>query len=280
MNKYIKFFIGLLISVLGLWYALRQFDWYEFINALKNVNYWYLFAVVIVQFIAMWARSLRWKWLLLPIREFPTAKLFDATMIGYFGNMVLPLRMGEVLRAYVLSNNYNVSTSKILGTLVIDRLLDLLALMVFTIFFLFNTDLLNIPQWAVILSIMLTISMFGIMIYIGGKNPDWSSIKKKYKVFNSNIGSRIFEIIANLISGLRVLKQTPKKFGVYGFIIVLWSLYYLSFILIVKAVDLNLTMIDIGVLYVLLTIVISSPAAPGSRRSPDAAPRPCPDRSA
>jgi uncharacterized protein (TIRG00374 family) len=163
----------------------------------------------------------------------------------------------------VVSNNHNISTSKILGTLVVDRVLDLLALMVFAIFFVFNSDLLNIPQWVITLSIIVTILLFGVLIYVGGKNPDWSSIKERYKIFNSNIGARFFDIFANIISGLKVLKQTPKKFGVYGFIVVLWSLYYLSFLLMVKAVDLDLTMMDIGVLYVMLTVTISIPAAPG-----------------
>jgi len=263
VNNYFKFLFGLALSILGLWYALHQFNWSEFIDALSNVNYWYLVLVVAIQFFAIWIRAVRWGWLLLPIQKLPTKSLFDATMIGYFGNNVLPLRMGEILRAYVISNNYKISTSKILGTLVVDRILDLLALMVFAIFFVFNSDLLNIPQWAITLSIILTVILFGSLIYVGGKNPDWSSIKERRKVFNSNIGSKIFDIFANLISGLAVLKQTPKKFGVYSFILVLWGLYYLSFVFMVKAVGLNLSMMDVGVLYVVLTIAISIPAAPG-----------------
>jgi len=263
VNKYLKFSIGLIISILGLWYAFYQFDWSEFLSALKTVNYWYLAIVIILQFLAIWMRALRWKWLLLPIKEIPVKPLFDATMIGYFGNSVLPFRMGEVLRGYVVSNRYKISISKILGTLVVDRTLDLIALMVFAIFFVFNSELLNIPQWIVMFSIIITVILFGFLIYIGGKSPNWPSIKKKYNLFNTKIGSRLFEIITNIISGLSVLKQTPNKIGVYTFIAVLWLLYYLSFVFMAMAVNLDLNMMDIGVLYVLLSVAISIPAAPG-----------------
>lgn len=263
MNKYLKFIIGLLISVLGLWYALHQFNWADFINVLGKVNYWYLLLAVFIQFLAMWFRSLRWKWLLLPIKKISVSPLFEATMIGYFGNMILPLRMGEVLRAYVVSNRFAISMSKVIGTLVVDRILDMLALMVFAIFFVFNSELLNIPQWIVILSIFLTLFLFGFLIYIGGKNPDLQSKKQKYRVFHASVGSKIYDIIANLITGIAVLNKTPKKIGVYSFIVLLWSLYFISFLFMVKAVHIELNTMSIGILYVMLTIAISIPAAPG-----------------
>ena len=263
MNKYIKFIIGLLISVVGIWYAFRQFNFSEFIAALSNVNYFYLLGAIIIQFIAVWFRAVRWKWLISPIKEIPTKPLFDATMIGYFGNNILPLRMGELLRAYVVSDKYKISTSKVIGTLVVDRILDLVALTIFALFFLFNSDLMNIPQWIMIFSIIVTISLFTFLIYIGGKNPDWFSIKKRFSVFKSKIGSKLFDIFANMISGLSVLKKTKQKFGVYSFIIVLWILYFISFLFMVKGVNLELNLMNIGVLYVLLTLAISIPAAPG-----------------
>lgn len=263
MNRIIKFLIGLLISIAGLWYALHGFNWEEFIEALKYVNYWYLVGAIAIQFITVWIRALRWQWLMQPIKKLPMNTLFDATLISYFGNMVLPLRMGEVLRAYVVSSKFNISTSKILGTIVIDRVLDMLALMVFAIFFVFNSDLLNVPQSLIVFSILITIASFIFLIYIGSKNPDYGSTKSKYTVLNSRMGSKLYDIITNLLSGLSVLTKTPKKIGVYSSIAFLWSLYFFSFMLMIKAVNLDIGIISSGVLYVMLTIAISIPAAPG-----------------
>ena len=263
MNKTIKFSIGLLFSGVGLVYAFRQFNWLEFINLLQGVNYWYLLAAVALQLGAVWFRALRWKWLLAPIKDISTKILFDATMIGYFGNNVLPLRMGELLRAYVVSNNSSISTSKVIGTLIVDRILDFLAVMILAIFFLFFSNLIDIPRWIVIFSIILILGLFITILIIGNKNPDWELIRQRKKVFQSKVGSKIYNIITNLISGLSVLNKAPKKIGIYGFIVLLWTMYYISFLLIIKGVNLELSIMNAGVLYVLLTLSISIPAAPG-----------------
>lgn len=263
MNKVIKFSIGLFFSGAGLVYAFRQFNWTEFINLLQGVNYWYLVGAVVLQLAAVWVRALRWKWLLAPIKNIPTKLLFDATMIGYFGNNVLPLRMGELLRAYVVSNNSSISTSKVIGTLIVDRILDFLAVMILAILFLFFSDLITIPRWIVIFSIILILGLFITVLIIGNKNPDWNSIKRRLKIFQSNVGSKIYDIITNIISGLSVLNKASNKIGIYGFIVLLWTMYYISFLLIIKGVNLELSIMNAGILYVLLTLSISIPAAPG-----------------
>ena len=263
MTKAVKFSIGLLFSVVGLVYAFRQFNWTEFINLMRGVNYWYLLGAIVLQLTAVWVRALRWKWLLAPIKDISTKILFDATMIGYFGNNVLPLRMGELLRAYVVSNNSSISTSKVIGTLIVDRILDFLAVMILAILFLFFSDLMDIPRWIVMFSVVLILVLFITVLIIGNKNPDWKSIKIRYKIFQSKIGSKLYDIITNIVSGLSVLNKTPHKIGVYSFIVLLWSMYYMSFILIIKGINLDLSIMNAGVLYVLLTLSISIPAAPG-----------------
>ncbi|MEE9571502.1 MAG: lysylphosphatidylglycerol synthase transmembrane domain-containing protein, partial [Candidatus Neomarinimicrobiota bacterium] len=170
MNKVIKFSIGLLFSIVGLAYAFRRFNWTEFINLLQGVNYWYLLAAVALQLGTVWIRALRWKWLLAPIKNVSIKLLFDATMIGYFGNNVLPLRMGELLRAYVVSNNSSISTLKVIGTLIVDRILDLLAVVILAIFFLFFSELIIIPKWITAFSIILVLVVFMVVLIIGSKN--------------------------------------------------------------------------------------------------------------
>jgi hypothetical protein len=263
VNKVIKFSIGLIFSIVGLVYAFRQFNWTEFINLLQGVNYWYLLAAVALQLGTVWVRALRWKWLLAPIKNVSTKLLFDATMIGYFGNNVLPLRMGELLRAYVVSNNSSISTLKVIGTLIVDRILDLLAVVILAIFFLFFSELIVIPKWIIAFSIILVLVVFMAVLIIGSKNPDWKSIKKRYKIYQTKVGSKLYDFITNIISGISVLNKAPNKIGIYGVIVLLWTMYYISFILIIIGVNLELNLMNAGVLFVLLTLTISIPAAPG-----------------
>ena len=263
MNKAVKLSIGILISVLGLVYAFRSFNWSQFIDILSTVNYWYILGAVAIQLIAVWFRSIRLKWLLAPIKEIKTKPLFDATMIGYFGNNVLPFRMGELLRAYVISNKNGVSMPKVIGTLIIERFLDFLAVIVLAVLFFSFTDIIEYPKWIIGISIIVFLIIFIFILYIGKKNPDWKTIKQKRNIYNTKIGSKLFDFVTNMTSGVGVLIKTQHKIGIYSYIFLLWGLYYYTYILVLKGVGIDLSLANIGILFILLALSISIPAAPG-----------------
>ena len=60
-------------------------------------------------FLAVWARTWRWRYLLRPVaEEIPTLRLFPTVVIGYMGNNIYPARIGEVLRSFVLNRDEEV----------------------------------------------------------------------------------------------------------------------------------------------------------------------------
>jgi uncharacterized protein (TIRG00374 family) len=263
VNKAIKFSIGLVFSIVGMVYAFRQFNWIEFIDSLRGVNYWYLLGAMSLQLGAVWLRALRWKWLLVPIKNVPVRITFDATIIGYFGNSVLPVRMGELLRAYVVANNSTLSVAQVIGSLIVERMLDILGVVILALIFLINFDIINIPNWIIFSIVLITITLFGLLFLISSKKNNWQFIKKRKYLFQSKIGSKIYDVLKNIVTGLSVINHAPNKIGVYGFIFVLWGMYYLSFIFVVNSVNLGLNWVDSGVLFLLLSLAISIPAAPG-----------------
>jgi len=263
VSKAVKFSIGLLFSILGLVYAFRQFNWNEFIDSLRGVNYWYLIGAMAIQLTAVWLRALRWKWLLSPIKIVPLWTTFNATIIGYFGNSVLPVRMGELLRAYIVANNSTLSVAQVIGSLIVERMLDILGVVILALIFLLNFDIIDIPNWFIFSIVLITIILFGILFLISSKKNNWEFIKQRKYLFQSKIGLKIYTIFKNIITGLSVINNAPNKIGVYGFILVLWGMYYLSFIFVVNSINLGLNWVDSGVLFLLLSLAISIPAAPG-----------------
>jgi len=244
-------------------YAFRQFNWTEFIESLQGVKYRYLIGSMALQLAAVWLRAVRWKWLLVPIKNVPVWTTFNATIIGYFGNSVLPVRMGEILRAYIVANNSALSVAQVIGSLIVERMLDVLGVVIFALIFLFNFEIIFIPKWFILIIVMTTVVLFGILFLISSEKIKWDFIKKRKKLFKSKIGSKIYISFKNIIKGLSVINHAPNKIGVYGFILVLWAMYYLSFIFVVKSVNLGLNWVDSGVLFIILSLAISIPAAPG-----------------
>jgi glycosyltransferase 2 family protein len=80
-------------------------------------------------FLFTFFRALRWKYLLSSVKKISTADLFEITSIGYLANNVLPARIGEVVRALVLSKTEGISTAASLATIVTERFFDVITLL-------------------------------------------------------------------------------------------------------------------------------------------------------
>ena len=119
-----KFIIGLTISIVGLWLAFYDFEYYSFINAMKGTKVIYILLATVMLIVSVWVRSIRWKYLLSHQKEISTNTLFKTEMIGYFGNNVLPLRLGEALRCVILGKQETLPYSLVFGSIVLERILD------------------------------------------------------------------------------------------------------------------------------------------------------------
>ncbi|MEJ2011265.1 MAG: lysylphosphatidylglycerol synthase transmembrane domain-containing protein [Anaerolineales bacterium] len=119
-----QFWLGVIISVIFLWLALRGLQLEEVWDALQGARYGWLVPGVGVYFIAVWARAWRWHYLLRPLKRIPTRTMFPIVTIGYMGNNIYPARAGELLRAYVLRRRQAVPISASLATIIVERVFD------------------------------------------------------------------------------------------------------------------------------------------------------------
>ena len=126
-----QFWLGLLISAVFLYITLRKIDYAQLWQVLKAANYWWLIPGVAVYFIALWARSWRWHYLLRPLKAIPTRKMFPIVTIGYAGNNIFPARAGEVVRAVVLKRKEGVPISASLATIIVERVFDGIVMLAF-----------------------------------------------------------------------------------------------------------------------------------------------------
>ena len=126
-----KAIAGIVISVGGIYWAFWDFKFHEFANSIQEVNYIYLLFATLFLWASVWLRALRWRWLF-RLNALPsTASLYRAELMGYFGNNVLPLRLGELMRAYLIGREWNLSKKYVFGTIILERILDFLSIIVF-----------------------------------------------------------------------------------------------------------------------------------------------------
>lgn len=126
-----RVWLGFIVSLIFLGIAVRGQDLGQVWASLGQANYWFLLPAILVYFAGVWVRALRWAALLRGVQRFTGRDLFPVVTIGFMANNVLPLRAGEVVRAYVLSTRSGARTSSVLGTIAVEKIFDGLTMLVF-----------------------------------------------------------------------------------------------------------------------------------------------------
>lgn len=123
MKKTAKKIIGLVLSVLFLWLALRKVDW-ERVPAVLSAADWRILPLMFVSVtIEYLLRAFRWRYILHP-RDIPFSHLYGGLILGYMFNNLFPARAGEFVRAWYLGRKGHASFSEAFGSVVMERLLD------------------------------------------------------------------------------------------------------------------------------------------------------------
>jgi uncharacterized protein (TIRG00374 family) len=123
-----------LVSVLAVAVIASQLDMKLFVEALRGARYAYVLPCLLLLVLGLWARAVRWRGLL--GEKLPFWRTFHVMNVAYFANSVLPFRLGEVARVAlaVRPPHDGVTTFSALGSIVIERVLDLLAVVVLVLF--------------------------------------------------------------------------------------------------------------------------------------------------
>lgn len=140
MNKrtksIIQFIVLLGVGILLVWLSFRSV-WTEkekILNSFKNANYFWVCISIVIAFLSHFLRAFRWKYLLKPAGyTLKPANALGAVLVGYFANYGLP-RMGEITRCTLVTKYDNVPFEVALGTVITERIVDFLILII--IFFL------------------------------------------------------------------------------------------------------------------------------------------------
>jgi uncharacterized protein (TIRG00374 family) len=129
-----KALVGIVITILALWWALADVRFADVWADIRLGDDWLLLAAVAVATFGFLVRALRWRVLLARVE--PETRLrsrFAGVAIGFMANNILPARVGEFARAYALSRLEPVTASAALGTLVVERFMDGVVLLLFLV---------------------------------------------------------------------------------------------------------------------------------------------------
>jgi uncharacterized protein (TIRG00374 family) len=259
------FILGLLISVGFFWFALRGLNLEEIWTALRGANYWWLVPGVAVYFISVWFRSWRWGFLLRSSKRVSANRLFPVVVIGYMGNDILPFRLGEVLRAYVLWRKEGINVGTTLTTAVLERLFDGLTMVLFVLF-----GLLFVPMSA-FLSQLVTIAsavFFGALVVFLFLAAQPNLLRRIARgLIESLVPERfrapLLDLVEGVVVGLESLRSGRDVLVVFGVTLWVWILETAKYWLVSFAFDLHLPYPGIVLMGGAVNLLTALPSLPG-----------------
>lgn len=134
MNKYLKISISIAFSVLFLWLAFKGVELSEIVEASKEMSWGWVAPFFIVTLFSHYIRAERWRMLFNDGGVIPhRSTLFTGVMFGYLGNIVFP-RLGEITRPIYVARQIGESNSKLIGTIVLERIIDVVSMLIIAAF--------------------------------------------------------------------------------------------------------------------------------------------------
>ena len=263
MNRIIKFILGVLISVIGLYYAFRQINFWELWIIIKNVNFILVILAIVILLLSNVIRAWRWQILVKPIKDVSFEPAFSSIMIGYFGNSVLPFRMGEFLRAFVVADKTSLTASTAFGTIVIERILDFIGLSIVILLIMTVYPLTSVGGSIIIGVIVLSLTAFIFFFLFGGFKSSLLVKIEKLSLLRIGLLHKILLFIKNFLDGATTIRATNKLGIILLYTLIIWIMYYCSTYLATIAIGIELEWFGFGVLLISTTLAISIPAAPG-----------------
>jgi glycosyltransferase 2 family protein len=117
--------VSFAVTGAALWFALRDLNFGEVWGAIRKASLLPLLGLSVpAHLLNIWLRGLRWRHLTERVAEIPRATLVRGQAVGFMANNVFPLRIGEVLRAWYVARESGASGAAILGTVIVERVID------------------------------------------------------------------------------------------------------------------------------------------------------------
>jgi glycosyltransferase 2 family protein len=199
--------VTILVTILFSYIALRNINFSLAWRALRTSDYWWIGAALIAFVLGNAARALRWRSLFAHGRRPPAGTVADAMLVGYLYNNILPARAGEAARVVVLTQRSTAPPVEIVGTVVLERLYDVLAILL--IFFAAEPWLPHVSWFkaAAIAAIALATIIAGaaIALAVYGDRPLRLLLRplSRFSLLSSERLERTIDELTNGLSGLR-----------------------------------------------------------------------------
>ncbi len=218
-----RFWIGLLIIAITLYLAFQGIQIGQVVNAVARFNVLFLPPALILFWLSYGSRVFRWQLLFTPYK-LRWRKVLSTLCIGYFLSNITPLRVGDLVRAYLIANIERVPVARALSSVVIERVSDGLTVVLLLVALL--PVIPNIPSEARSAGAILGLVGLGAMLVFAlislQRERGIGLLKRLTARIHFLQRDSIWHALENLIDGFAVLHSARPVFGLFIWSILVW----------------------------------------------------------
>jgi len=258
-----KLLPGILLGIVFGFFALKDVHYGEVLEGVKNAKRGFLFLSAGLLLVMQVLRSYRWGVILKPLTPVASLTLFSVTSVGFLAIAAVPARIGELARPYLISRRTNLPLSSGIGSIIVERVLDVLSILLvlsIAVFFF------PIPSWMIRGSALfftaMALSVVVFLAVLKAKAPRRVLLGWINRLPEKQAG-KLRTWTGQLVNGLTAFRKKGLIFYLAILSLVIWSVNALALYALFLALDIALPLSAAYALLAMIIVGITLPAAPG-----------------
>ena len=284
MKKILKIFLGVTLGAFLIWFLFRKTDWNAVHAAIRGASVGWLLLAQVFAWSGCFARVQRWSYVVRASHPATFRNLFSATQIGFLINFTIPVRIGELVRAYVLSRLAKLPLSQSVAMVALDRVNDIFVLLIIVCVALFsfpmerditfatgvfsNVSPIVVPATlirtaAISLTVFLCVILGLLLLLYVNQNLVLRFIGICTGGISERLNDRFRRLFLNFAAGMHVFRSSTEMAKSACFSILAWSMGLFSTASIMTAFGIDFPWFTPFVMVTMIAVFISVPIAPG-----------------
>ena len=258
-----RLLLGGFVAAAALWAALRGVSLDALASSLGRADPRWIAVAVALSLVIMVLRAWRWQLELRPLERIPLGRLWAITAIGYMCINVLPVRLGEVVRPWLLSRRSQVAFANVVGNLVLEKTLDSIAISFYMLGGLLAVD--RLPLWVrrgAIAPAFIAVLMMGLvaLLWLRGESFLDGGVMARLP---ERLGRGLRRALLAVRDGMSVLPDRRLFAAVFLLTVALWSVPILSSWVVIRAFHFPVPFGAAVVVFIFIGFGTALPNAPG-----------------
>jgi uncharacterized protein (TIRG00374 family) len=257
--------VGILLSALLLMLALRDVDSEALKSVLISARWWVIAPFLAALFAYYWIKTVRWAYLLRSIAPAPTKRLFAPVMIGYAAGALLPMQLGELIRAWLGARRLQMRMIASLMSIALERVFDMLSILLLAAlaFSFADTTSSWLSSAIYLLAAGAAVAMLVFLLFVFKTDACIALCESLLRKAPANLRERILEQLRTAATGLATLRSIRSIAAVFALSVLQWLFMFGCIWLSLYAMHVEVGAVAAALVTVFTVVGISLPNSPG-----------------